>query len=210
MATGLIGDFARILMIGSVLYFLWNFGRQRGAFQHRGWNCIVLGLGLILVGGFWDLSRNFSELERFFEIGSFDIRFILENFLGYLGGLFSVGLGLYLFLPQVDLTFRDNQERKKSEEELRSDVDRLGSKVAEQSSRLAEANARLANAVEGLNDVFSLWDENDRLVFGNRVFRELNKDCHCPLKLGHCTDREGGTGDGSETILRRRHPEAAA
>ena len=41
---------------------------------------------------------------------------------------------------------------------------------------VGRANARLADAVESLNDVFSLWDQDDRLVFGNRVFRELNKD----------------------------------
>ena len=41
---------------------------------------------------------------------------------------------------------------------------------------LDRANARLADAVEELNDVFSLWDQDDKLVFGNRVFRELNKD----------------------------------
>ena len=40
----------------------------------------------------------------------------------------------------------------------------------------ARANERLAGAVEGLDEVFSLWDDDDRLVFGNRVFRELNKN----------------------------------
>lgn len=37
------------------------------------------------------------------------------------------------------------------------------------------ANARLADAVERLEVIFSLWDSDDRLVFGNRAFREINK-----------------------------------
>lgn len=34
--------------------------------------------------------------------------------------------------------------------------------------------------------------------------------CLCPVKLGHYFGREGGTRDGSEAILGRRHSEAAA
>lgn len=42
-------------------------------------------------------------------------------------------------------------------------------------SEVERANARLAEAVEGLDEIFSLWDDDDRLVFGNRAFRDVNK-----------------------------------
>ncbi len=41
-------------------------------------------------------------------------------------------------------------------------------------SEVEQANTRLFAAVENLNEMFSLWDKEDRLVFGNRIFRELN------------------------------------
>ncbi len=42
-------------------------------------------------------------------------------------------------------------------------------------SQVEKSNQFLASAVEGLNETFSLWDANDNLVLGNRIFRELNK-----------------------------------
>lgn len=42
--------------------------------------------------------------------------------------------------------------------------------------RAERANELLANAVENLNESVTLWDEDDRLVLGNRKFRELTQD----------------------------------
>jgi PAS domain S-box-containing protein len=46
-----------------------------------------------------------------------------------------------------------------------------------QAKRAAEvANQMLADSVEGMSELFSLWDQEDRLVFGNRQFRLINHD----------------------------------
>ncbi len=42
-------------------------------------------------------------------------------------------------------------------------------------SQVEKSNQFLASAVEGLDELFSLWDADDKLVLGNRMFRELNK-----------------------------------
>lgn len=39
-----------------------------------------------------------------------------------------------------------------------------------------QANQLMSDAVEELDELFSLWDSDDRLVFGNRKFRELTAD----------------------------------
>ncbi|WP_136440509.1 PAS domain S-box protein [Pacificoceanicola onchidii] len=81
------------------------------------------------------------------------------------------------------------------------------------------ANARLAMAVEGLNEVFSLWDEDDRLVFGNRIFRELNSTIpevtvpgtrfedylRAGVQAGHMPDLEGCEEEFIRDSLARRH-----
>ncbi len=42
-------------------------------------------------------------------------------------------------------------------------------------TQVEQANTFLASAVEGLDELFSLWDRDDKLVLGNRMFRDLNK-----------------------------------
>lgn len=87
------------------------------------------------------------------------------------------------------------------------------------------ANERLAAAVEGLSDVFSLWDSEDRLVFGNKVFRDLNKNIphvlvpgtpfekylRAGVKTGHMRDLEGKEeAFVAEGLARRHDPTAPA
>ncbi len=81
------------------------------------------------------------------------------------------------------------------------------------------ANARLADAVEGLSDVFSLWDQDDKLVFGNRVFRELNHDIpealvpgtpfaeylRAGIRSGHMRDLNGREEEFLALSLARRY-----
>lgn len=55
-------------------------------------------------------------------------------------------------------------------------------KEAESASKVH--NRLLAQAVEGLEELFALWDKNDRLVVGNRLFRTLNSDIAEHTKLG--------------------------
>lgn len=59
-------------------------------------------------------------------------------------------------------------------------------------TRAEQANAQLAEAVEGLNEVFSLWDSDDRLVFGNAMFWNVNR---------HIMDKTG-PGFGFEDFIR--------
>ncbi|MCC1495130.1 PAS domain-containing hybrid sensor histidine kinase/response regulator [Cognatishimia sp. F0-27] len=143
MTVEVFEDAARILMLACVLLLLWSFGRERFANEQPGWNYLVAGLGLIVFGGFWDLSRNFPDADRMLKYGSFDVRIILENIFGYLGGLLLVGVGLYQFLPRVDLVFNDNLRRKKDEEGLRLSINRLGNEVAEQTTKLGMAREDL-------------------------------------------------------------------
>jgi PAS domain S-box-containing protein len=48
--------------------------------------------------------------------------------------------------------------------------------LAQSKIDMSRANALLANAVEELSETFSLWDSDDKLVFGNKTFRKLNSD----------------------------------
>ncbi|SNS46303.1 PAS domain S-box protein [Antarctobacter heliothermus] len=86
-------------------------------------------------------------------------------------------------------------------------------------SEVEQANARLAEAVEGLVETFSLWDDEDRLVFGNRAFRDLNKTIpeytvpgtpfetylRAGVDEGQMTDLEGREDDFMARSLAQRY-----
>ncbi|ASP19252.1 two-component system sensor histidine kinase NtrB [Antarctobacter heliothermus] len=90
-------------------------------------------------------------------------------------------------------------------------------------SEVEQANARLAEAVEGLVEVFSLWDDEDRLVFGNQAFRDLNKTIpeytvpgtrfesylRAGVDDGHMPDLEGHEDDFmARSLVQRYDPNA--
>lgn len=56
--------------------------------------------------------------------------------------------------------------------------------IVETRDAVQKASARLAAAVENLDALFSIWDSEDRLIFGNRKFRELNADVRHALVPG--------------------------
>ena len=58
--------------------------------------------------------------------------------------------------------------------------DRTGQIEAEERARIA--NERLAAAIEALGEPFALWDAEDRLVIGNKKFRDIN------TSIGHLRD----------------------
>lgn len=86
-------------------------------------------------------------------------------------------------------------------------------------TKAEQSNLLLARAVERMSESFSLWDENDNLVFGNRVFRELNKDipeCLEPgtsfetflrsgVEAGHMFDTAGREDMFVKNSIVRRH-----
>ncbi|WP_170125835.1 PAS domain S-box protein [Pelagimonas varians] len=86
-------------------------------------------------------------------------------------------------------------------------------------TQVEQANLLLSRAVERMAESFSLWDADDRLVFGNRVFRDLNKDipaCLVPgtpfekflrggVEGGHMTDTAGRENDFIKQSIARRH-----
>jgi len=86
-------------------------------------------------------------------------------------------------------------------------------------TQVEEGNARLANAVENLDELFSLWDFDDKLVICNRIFRELNADIseflvpgtsfedflRASVRAGHMPDIEGREEAFIAASLRQRH-----
>ena len=86
-------------------------------------------------------------------------------------------------------------------------------------SKVEQSNATLANAVEELSELFSLWDEDDRLVFGNRVFRAINSSIphvtvpgtrfedylRACVEAGHMRDLDGREEEFIQNSIARRY-----
>lgn len=63
----------------------------------------------------------------------------------------------------------------------------IGTDITQDTLALQEATnagAALAKAIDGLDEAFVLWDENDGIVVANRVFREINASIKDAIKPG--------------------------
>jgi PAS domain S-box-containing protein len=78
----------------------------------------------------------------------------------------------------------DITERKETQEALRKAHDELELKVAERTTELRESDTRFRGAIANLQEGFSLWDANDRLVIANSDYRRLHPTVDDILKPG--------------------------
>jgi|GEM_PF-1550736 len=74
----------------------------------------------------------------------------------------------------------DISDRKQSEEALRQSHEALEERVAIRTRELSESDARFRGAIASLQEGFSLWDADDRLVIANEAYRQ---SLHIPSEI---------------------------
>jgi len=111
-------------------------------------------------------------------------------------GIFALLYGVLFFIVRHAhrILRRQAAERREAERQLREGRDRLEDRVGErtrelEASVLAEraartANARLHAAIEHLNEAVALCDADDRIVFVNRRFVEINAGTEAHVQPG--------------------------
>ena len=108
----------RAVVLLGIVGFLWKTGRGRFEFTRKGWNLIIVGFGLLLIGSLFDITDNFEELNQFVVIGDTPTEAFLEKFVGFLGGFVILAIGLVKWIPSVQRLSDEVAERKRAENAL--------------------------------------------------------------------------------------------
>ncbi|MEM8932948.1 MAG: ATP-binding protein, partial [Acidobacteriota bacterium] len=114
------------LLLSVLVLFLWNRGRRADLGLDRGFGWLTAGFGLLWLGAMVDITDQFPALARFVVIGPTPAQTFVEKFIGLVGGLTCVALGLFRWLPEVT-------RRQARENHLREAHEQLETKMREES-----------------------------------------------------------------------------
>ena len=162
----------RTLVLLGVVFFLVKAGRHRFEFSRRGWNLIVVGFCLLLFGSILDITDNFESLNKYIIIGDTEVEAILEKFVGSLGGVIFLAVGLIRWVPTVQKLSELAGDRTRVLEEANKQL--LGEvKKRKQARRELEESRELLRALaDNLPAFISLKDPDGRFRFVNQVFED--------------------------------------
>jgi signal transduction histidine kinase len=116
--SDVILESVRAIVLLGIVVFLYSAGRNKFKLSRKGWNFIIAGFGLLLMGSLVDITDNFEELNRFVIIGDTPTEAFLEKFVGFLGGFCILAIGLVRWIPSVQKLSDEIAERKQVEKEL--------------------------------------------------------------------------------------------
>ncbi|MBL3529241.1 MAG: hypothetical protein JMN27_16520 [gamma proteobacterium endosymbiont of Lamellibrachia anaximandri] len=140
-------EIVRALILLSLVWWLWLQGTKKNLNTRKGWNFILTGFCLLLLGSLLDISDNFENLNWLLIVGDTELEAFLEKFVGFLGGFIFLAFGLVKWIPEVHALADEINERRRTEEELLQHRDHLQELVAEQTAdlKLAKETAEKAN-----------------------------------------------------------------
>ncbi len=142
----------RAIVLLVLIGYLWKLGRKRDFVVTAGWRLVQAGFALILFGTLLDITDNFEALNVYVVVGNTAVEAFLEKVVGYLIGFILLAAGIIQWAPNAERMTREFSERKQAEKTL----------------------VELFSAVNMLDERISLYDAEDRLIFCNEKFRELN------------------------------------
>jgi len=150
--TDVILESVRAIVLLAIVVFLWNVGRSKFKLTRNGWNFIVAGFGLLLMGSLIDITDNFEELNRFVIIGDTPTEAFLEKFVGFLGGFILLAIGLMRWIPDQSI------EHKREHDLLIAAIEGMpdGFAYYDADDRLAVFNKKMAQNYPLISDVFQL------------------------------------------------------
>ncbi|MDH3743282.1 MAG: hypothetical protein OER56_16955, partial [Hyphomicrobiales bacterium] len=92
--TNIVLESVQAAVLLAIVIHMANAGRDNSGPAKKAWSFIFYGFTLLLFGSLVDLTDNFQSLSRFIVIGDTPTQAVLENVVGYLGGLSLVATGL--------------------------------------------------------------------------------------------------------------------
>ena len=149
--TDIVLEIVRVVIVLCLVLYLWHAGRERFQPSRKGWNLILGGFFLLLLGSIFDVTDNFESLNRFVIIGDTEAEALLENVVGSLGGFVLLAVGLIRWVPSVQQLSIEGAARNRAEQEI------------------AEKSALLETTLEKMSHGITVYDRNlDLLAFNER------------------------------------------
>ena len=128
-----------IIILLVIVVFLVRAGWHNFRSNRSGWNFIVGGFALLLFGSLIDFTENFDSLSRFVIIGDTETEAFLKKFVGYLGGLCVLVIGLIKWIPSVQNLSDEILVRERAEAALQ---------LANENLKKAVENEKELNAIQ--------------------------------------------------------------
>ncbi|QYZ65578.1 MAG: hypothetical protein HPY30_06015 [Gammaproteobacteria bacterium (ex Lamellibrachia satsuma)] len=148
-------EVVRALILLSLVWWLWLQGTKKNLYTRKGWNFILTGFCLLLLGSLLDISDNFESLNWLLIVGDTEMEAFLEKFVGFLGGFLLLAFGLVKWIPEVHALSEEINERRRTEEELLQHRDHLQELVAEQTAELMSAKETAEKANQAKSEFLS-------------------------------------------------------
>ncbi|MCH9651993.1 MAG: response regulator [Deltaproteobacteria bacterium] len=158
----LVLEILAVLVVLGVTTLYWRLGRSSGLQEERGWNAILIGFLLLLLGTVVDVTDHFDSLSRFVILGRTGVQSLMEKVVGFIGGFLFIAIGLNRWLPHI-------AARRKAEKELRRAHDELERRVEERTHELSERSEQLELEISERKKI------QDDLRFAKEVAEEANR-----------------------------------
>ncbi len=95
MLSDIVLESIKICIMGLILvYLLWMSNKEQ-LYRQQGWSYIILGFALLFLGGVFDITDNFTGLNKYVIIGDTVYQAFLEKVVGDLAGFILLIIGFW-------------------------------------------------------------------------------------------------------------------
>ena len=151
--TDIVIETVRAIVMGLILGVLWWIGAKEQLRQQRGWLFVVSGSLLVFLGGVFDITDNFSSLNKYVIIGDTVYQAFLEKVVGYLLGYVLIFVGFLYWLPIIAAARRAELDLRDYSQNLELLVGRHSDALQGATDQLQAESADRIRAEEGLRTV---------------------------------------------------------
>lgn len=117
--TDIIIESISAIILGAIVTIMLMRQRQAGAMREiQGWNSIIAGFVLVLIGSLFDISDNFPSLNKYLIFGHTPYEVFMEKVIGYMLGFILIANGLRQWLPVIFLARKTSESLRESNELL--------------------------------------------------------------------------------------------
>ena len=106
--TDLTIDILRTIIVAGIFLYLFMVGKRQNIHTQAGWNYIVLGFALLVIGMGVDFLNDIPLIKRYIAYDNNLYYSFFENIVGYLAGFIMLAIGFQKWIPGVAASNRVN------------------------------------------------------------------------------------------------------
>jgi len=156
-------DMASLLLLGVIVAISFRVGRDPAVKAAPGYRWIVAGFVILLIGALFDVSANFTSLNRFVIFGKTPAEFFIEKIIGNVTAFICLAVGLMKAQGVVERLRRTQMELQAEQRALEAEMQARSK--AEASLRVSEARYRAI--AETARDAILILDPAGKIAYAN-------------------------------------------